>query len=153
MDCLGDANPDVEEADAGEEAADGSVAQQGGEGGMVEDDGVVLPDAIQPGENGDEHADVETEDDEDDERRALQPDGRRGAQAGGGRSRWLGLGGHRLGEVSHSGRRWMHASRWAGRPEMQGLRCGQEGTDDLGNRKTLWVLRLRIAQSAMPRSG
>ncbi len=87
VDGFGDADPDVEEAEAGDEAADGSVVEDGGEGGVGVDAGVVVPDAGPPGEDGDEDAEVDAEQDEDEEGEALEPDGG-GGGARRGRGRW-----------------------------------------------------------------
>ena len=98
MDGLGDSNPYVEQADAGEDAADGTVAQGVAERGVVEDDGVGLPDAGPPGEDGDHAAKVDAEDDEHDQREALQPDRRGRGRVGCGLQ--IGLRRHQ-GKVSH----------------------------------------------------
>jgi hypothetical protein len=75
VDCFGDANPDIEEADAGEDAADGAETEEGLELRVVENDGVVLPDTLPPGKKSDHGAEIEAEDDQDEERETLQPDG------------------------------------------------------------------------------
>ena len=74
VDGFGDADPDIEEADAGDDAADGAVVEDVGEGGAGEDKGVVVPDAGPPGEDEDEDAEVDAEEDEDKEGDALEPD-------------------------------------------------------------------------------
>ncbi len=75
VDSFGDADPDVEQAEAGDDATDGAVVQEGGYSGMSEDESVAVPDARPPGEHHNEDAKVNTEEDEDEEGEALEPDG------------------------------------------------------------------------------
>ena len=76
MDRLGDADPDVEQADAGDDAAHGPIVQHGGELGMRVHEQVVVPDARPPGHEHDEHTEVHAEQHQYKERQALQPYGR-----------------------------------------------------------------------------
>lgn len=85
VDGFGDADPDVEEAETGDEAADGTVVEDGAEGGAGLDEGVVIPDAAPPGKDHDENAEVDAEEDEDEQRKALQPDRGAGRGSAGGR--------------------------------------------------------------------
>jgi len=75
VDGFGDADPDVEEAEAGDEAADGADVEEGAEGGAGLDEGVVVPDAAPPGKDHDEDAKIDAEEDEDEKGEALEPDG------------------------------------------------------------------------------
>ncbi len=94
MEEFADADPDVDEAQAGDQAADPALADEVFQGGMGVEPGVLVPDAGRPGEDGEGGSDGEAEDDEDDEAHALEPDG-------GGRrfvGRWV-RGFHREGVV------------------------------------------------------
>ena len=71
-----DADPDVDEADAGDDASDGSFVEEGGKPRIGGHERVVVPEAGGPGQNHDQDAEVDAEEDEHTERDALQPDGR-----------------------------------------------------------------------------
>ena len=75
VDGFGDADPNIQETEAGDDAADGTVIQDGGEGGVRPDKEIVVPNAAPPGKHGNEHAEVDAEQDEHEQGEPLEPDG------------------------------------------------------------------------------
>src|SRR5215469_8517926 len=89
---LGDADPDIEQPQTGDNTAHGSVVQDPSERWMRDDEQVLVPDARPPGQDHDEHAEVDAEENEDEERETLEPDRSRAFNgAGWGRRQHRGL--------------------------------------------------------------
>src|ERR1019366_5248076 len=94
------ANPYIQQAQPGDEAAHRAVVHYRGQRRVGLEPEVVVPDPRPPGEDGDQHAQVDAEQDEHKQRQPLQPDGRgrdgrfrgslRRGGFGGGRDRWGG---------------------------------------------------------------
>ena len=64
MDRFGDADPDVEQAQARDDSANGSIVQNCREAGMRVEEHIVISDARPPGQHQNQHAEVDAEQDE-----------------------------------------------------------------------------------------
>jgi hypothetical protein len=98
VDGLGDADPDVEQAEAGDKAAHSSVVEDGCEPGDAGDKHIAVPDPGPPGQNHDQDAEINAEQDQDEERQSLQPHGCRSFGGFGSGLGCLGYGRFRVGE-------------------------------------------------------
>jgi hypothetical protein len=122
VDGFGDADPDVEQAEAGDDAAHRAEAQNGPELGMGVEEHVVVPDFLPPGQDGDHDSQLNAEEDEDEEGDALQPERARWgdelewrlAAGSGGRSlRRVGYLGEKMWLNGHSGACCLQTSKVA----------------------------------------
>ncbi len=75
MDDFADADPDVEQAEASDQAANPALLEEIEDGGVRQHPAVLLPVAAPPGKPRQQASDIKAEDDEDAEAGALQPDG------------------------------------------------------------------------------
>ncbi len=67
VDGLGEADPDVEQAEAGDHAAHGAAVEDAGQLRPGKDERVVIPDARPPGQHSDKDAEVDAEEDKHEE--------------------------------------------------------------------------------------
>ena len=88
VDCFGDPDPDIEQAKAGDDAADGTQPQDRPELRVGREEHVLVPHVFPPRDDGDDNAEIDAEEDQDEEGDSLHPDRRRVRTRDGRRHRW-----------------------------------------------------------------